>query len=120
MKKLAFLLPLALLAACGEEPAPAPEATATATPEPVSTLPPADEDTFKQVFESTCEGAEPISTAVCKRAMGAQTATCDFGVGEDTALRHELTLAVNETNDGWMIQDADKVCADHGGHHVDQ
>ena len=118
MKKLAFLLPLVLLASCGEEPAPAPEATAT--PEPVSTLPPLDETNFKRIFAESCEGAEPISTSVCKRAMGADTATCDFGVGEDTALRHELTLAVNETNDGWMIEDAENICAEHGGHHVDQ
>lgn len=122
MKNLALLsaLPLLALAACGEEPAPAPEPTETAAPEPVATLPPTDEALLKDVFDTTCQGAESISTSVCKRAMGADTATCEFGVGEDTELRHELTLAANEAGDGWMIQDAEAVCAEHGGHHVDQ
>ena len=119
MKKIALLLPLALLSACGEEPAPEPTATAVATPEPVSTLPAPDAALFKATFAETCEGAEPVNNAVCRRAMGAETVSCEFGLGEDEYLRHDATLAVNETNDGWMLTDAEALCAEHGAHHID-
>jgi hypothetical protein len=120
MNKIAFfaLAPAMLLSACGEEPAPAPVET-VAPAEPVVTLPPADEELFTQLFASTCEGAEPVKTAMCKRSMGADTANCEFGLGEDDALRHEATLAVNEEGTGWFISDAEKICAAHGAHHVE-
>ncbi len=115
---LLALAPAILLAACGEEPAPAPVET-VAPAEPVVALPPADETLFKEIFASTCEGAEPVKTAVCKRAMGADTANCEFGLGEDEALRHDATLAINEEGTGWFISEAEKICAAHGAHHVD-
>ena len=120
MKKLALLLPLFALAACGEEPAPEPTPTETVAPEPVSTLPAPDSDLFKATFAETCEGAEPVNNAVCRRAMGADTVACEFGLGEDEYLRHKATLAVNEANDGWMLADAEALCAEHGAHHVDK
>jgi hypothetical protein len=119
VKKLALILPIALLAACGEEPAPEPTPTEVATPEPVNTLPAPDQELFKTTFAETCEGAEPVNQAVCRRAMGADTVTCEFGLGEDEYLRHSAVLAVNETNDGWMLSDAANLCAEHGAHHVD-
>ena len=120
VKKLALLLPLLALSACGDEPAPEPTETAAAAPEPISTLPAPDAELFKTTFAETCEGAEPVNNAVCRRAMGADTVACEFGLGEDEYLRHDATLAVNETNDGWMLSDAEALCAEHGAHHVDK
>lgn len=119
MKKLALLLPIALLAACGEEPAPEPAPTQVATPEPVSTLPPPDQALFKTTFAETCEGAEPVNEAICRRAMGADNVSCEFSLGEDEYLRHEATLVANEDSTGWMFEDADALCAEHGAHHQD-
>ena len=119
MKKIACLLPIALLAACGEEPAPEPTATEVATPEPVASLPAADQDYFRTKFAETCEGAEPVNNAVCRRAMGAETASCEFGLGEDEYLRHEATLEANEDGTDWQLADADALCTEHGAHHVD-
>ncbi|WP_337191008.1 hypothetical protein [Qipengyuania vulgaris] len=119
MKKLALLLPMFALAACGEEPAPEPAATEVAAPEPESTLPPPDQDFFKTTFAETCEGAEPVNEAVCRRAMGADTVLCEFSLGEDEYLRHEATLAANEDKTGWMLEDSEALCAEHGAHHQD-
>lgn len=109
MKKLAFLLPVFLLAACGEEPAPAP--APTATPEPVATLPATDQDLFAELLAEACPDLEPVNTAVCRRGMGATTVACDYGLGEDEFMRNDATLVVNEAGDGWMIQDPEAVCA---------
>ena len=120
MKKLALLLPLALLTACGEEPAPAPVETAAAAPKPVNTLPAPDQETFTQVFGDACEGAEPVNTAVCKRAgLGSEDVICEFGLGEDTYLRHEATITANEDSTAWVLADPAKICAEHGAHHKD-
>ena len=117
MKHLALLLPIALLAACSEEPAAQPVPTATATPEPVSTIPAPDQDMFKTVFAESCEGAEPVANAMCKRAMGAKDVSCEFGLGEDEYMRHKATLTINEDNTGWVLADPAKICAEHGAHH---
>ena len=118
MKKLALLLPLALLAACAEETAEQPVPAETATPEPVNTLPAPDQATFTQVFGDACEGAEPVNTAVCKRAgMGSPEVICEYGLGEDTYLRHKATITANEDSTAWVLADPAKICAEHGAHH---
>ncbi len=111
MKKFAplSLLSVLALAACGSEPAPAPEPTETVAPEPVSTLAPADEALFKELFAETCPDAEPVNTAVCRRAMGADTASCEFGLGDDEFLRNDATLSV--VDDGWVLSDPETVCS---------
>lgn len=110
MKKFAplSLLPVLALAACGSEPAPAPEPTETVAPEPVSTLAPADETLFKELFAESCPNAEPVNTAFCKRAMGADTASCEFGLGDDDVLRNDAELSV--VDDSWVISDPEAVC----------
>ena len=120
MKKSALLLlvmPILALAACGEEPAPEPAPSVEATPTP--TLAPPDEGLFTEVFAATCPDAEPVATAVCRRAMGADTAQCEFGLGEDEVLRHDATLEIDETGENWMIADAEALCSEHDSHHVD-
>ena len=122
MKTLTLLLPaLALLAACGEEPAPAPAETAAAAtpaPAPTSSLPAPDQATFTAVFAESCEGAEPVNTAVCKRAgLGSKDVVCEYGLGEDTYLRHKATLTANAESTAWTLADPAKICAEHGAHH---
>ena len=118
LKKLALLLPVFALAACGEEPAPEPvETPVVAAPE--IDLPAPDQDLFKATFAETCEGAEPVNQAVCRRAMGADTVACEFGLGEDEFLRHDARLAVNDAGDGWMLDNAEAICAEHGARHLD-
>ena len=119
MKKLALILPVALLAACGEEPAPEQAPTEVAAPEPVSTLPAPDQELFKATFAETCEGAEPVNKAVCRRAMGADSVNCEFSLGEDEYLRNDAKLVTNEANDGWMLENAEALCAEHGAQNVD-
>jgi hypothetical protein len=120
VNKIALLIPFFALAACGQEPAPEPAPTqAAAAPEPVQTLPAPDQALFGKVFAETCEGAEPVSEAVCRRAMGSEEVACEFGLGEDKYLRHDATLAANEDNTGWELKDAEALCAEHGAHHVD-
>ncbi|WP_345725434.1 hypothetical protein [Qipengyuania mesophila] len=117
MKNFALLLPLALLAACGEEPAAQTAPEQVATPEPVTTLPAPDEETFKTAFADSCEGAEPVNVAMCKRSMGAATVSCEYGLGEDEYMRHKATLAAKEDKSGWELADAATICAEHGAHH---
>ena len=116
MTKLLFLIPIAFLAACGQEPAPAPAPTAAATPAKPA-LPSPSLEVFATVFGETCPKAEKVATSVCKRAgMGSDEVLCDFGVGEDTALRHKATLTAGEGK--WILSDAEAVCAEHDSHHV--
>nr|WP_240049017.1 hypothetical protein [Parerythrobacter lutipelagi] len=120
MKKLALaLLPAFALAACGEEPAPAPEQTESAAPAPESTLPAPDQAVFTELFASSCEGAEPVNTAVCRRAMGADEAQCEFGLGEDEYMRHKANITPNDDMTAWVLSDPESICAEHGAHHVD-
>ena len=115
MNKIALLLPVLALAACGQEPAPEAQPTQVATPEPVVTMPPPHEETFRTAFAEACEGAERVNKALCKRAgMGSDEAVCDYGLGDDEYRRHAATLKPNENRSGWMLADAEKVCAEHG------
>ena len=121
MNKLAFILPaFALLTACDQapEPAPAPEQPA---PEPTASLPATDQELFSKVFAETCEGAKPVNTAVCKRAViGSNDAICEFGLGDDTYLRNKATLTANDAGDGWVLADPEKICTEHGATPVEQ
>ena len=119
MKYLAIALPLLALTACGSEPAPKPAPAKTVAPEPESTLPAPDEPLFSAIFASTCEGAEPVSTAFCRRTMGSNEANCEFGLGEDEVLRHNAKLTANEDKTDWVLSDADNICTEHGAHHVE-
>ena len=109
MKKLSFLLPLALLAACGEEPAPEPTATAVATPEPVESLTPPDQAYFTEKYAEQCPEDEAVNTAVCRRAgLGSPDVLCEFGLGEDEYLRNEATLTAGDGD--WVFADPENVC----------
>ncbi|MGB3710639.1 MAG: hypothetical protein WA985_03010 [Erythrobacter sp.] len=120
--KIASALPvlaLLALAACGEEPAPEPQTTTTVEREPVRTLPPPDQALFTEVFAAACEGAEPVNTASCSAAMGADDVTCEFGLGDDEYLRNEAVLEVNDDNTGWNLAEPEAICAEHGGTYTD-
>jgi hypothetical protein len=115
VNKIALLIPVFALAACGQEPAPAPAPTAAAAPAPVSTLPAPDQATFTKAFTAACSGAEAVNEAVCKRAgMGSDDVICDYSLGDDDYLRHKATLNPNPDKTGWLIADAQTVCTEHG------
>ncbi len=119
MIRFAFLFPVVLLAACGSEPEPelepVPNDAVAVALEP--SLPAPNQELFATIFAETCPEAEPVSEALCRRAMGADTVSCEFGVGEDQALRHDARL---EAADGaWRLADAPAICAEHDSHHVD-
>lgn len=111
LTKLAFLLvPLFALAACGEEPAAEVAQTQVATPEPVATLPAPNQALFTQLYADACPGAEPVNTAVCRRAgLGSDEVLCEFGLGEDEYLRNDATLTPGDGQ--WTLADPENVCA---------
>lgn len=116
MNKLALLFPIFALAACGQEPAPEPAPTVAAAPADPA-LPSPTLEVFAATFAETCPAAEKVATSVCKRAgMGSDDALCEFGVGEDTALRHKATLTAADGK--WTLGDAKAVCAEHDSHHA--
>ena len=113
MKKIAFLLPFFVLAACSGEPAAEPTAEATtAAPAPAVTpsLPAPDQALFTAKFAEACPDAKPVKTAVCRRAgMGSSEVNCEFGVGEDEYLRNKATLVAGESE--WTLKDPEALCA---------
>lgn len=123
MKKLFVIAALATLTACGEtaEETTPVVATETAVDETdldeAAALPAPDQAVFAAVFAKTCPAAEPVSTSVCRRAMGADTVSCEFGIGEDEYMRHDAELTAE--GDNWTLADAEQLCANHDSHHVD-
>ncbi len=120
MKKFVLFAAVVTLAACDQSPTAAPEPAATpaaATTPAGPALPSPTQDVFAAVFAETCPAAEKVATSVCKRAgMGSEDVLCEFGVGEDTALRHKATLNAGEGE--WQLADAEAVCAEHDSHHA--
>ncbi|HAL90843.1 MAG TPA: hypothetical protein DCX71_09000 [Erythrobacter sp.] len=109
MNKLALLLPLALLAACGEEPAAQTAPEQVVTPEPIETLPAPDQALLTEKYAEACPDEEPINTAMCKRAgMGSPDVVCEFGLGDDEYLRNKATLTAGEGE--WTFADPENVC----------
>ena len=117
MTKAAFLfLPLLALAACSSEPAAEPTpASTTAVPVPAATssLPAPDQALFTRLHAETCPDAEPVSTAICRRAgFGSEEVTCEYGLGEDEYRRNKATLVPAE--DDWALKDGAAVCEPGG------
>ena len=109
MTKFALLLPLALLAACGDEPAAEPVPTEAAAPEPIETLPAPDQALFTAKYAEACPEEEAVNTAVCRRAgMGSPDVICEFGLGEDEYLRNKATLTDGEGE--WVFAEPENVC----------
>ena len=109
MKNFALLLPLALLAACGEEPAAEPAPAEVAAPEPIETLPAPDQALFTAKYAEACPSEEAVNTAVCKRAgLGSEDVICEFGLGDDEYLRNKATLTAGEGD--WTFADPENVC----------
>ncbi|WP_421992252.1 hypothetical protein [Qipengyuania sp.] len=109
MKNLALLLPLALLAACGEEPAAQVAPEQAATPEPIETLPAPDQALVTEMYAEACPEEDAVNTAVCKRAgLGSPDVICEFGLGDDEYLRNEATLTAGEGE--WTFADPENVC----------
>ena len=111
-KFAAFAAPLALLAACGEEPAPEPVATETVAPEPLVELAAPDEELFTTLWADTCPDAEAVGQAFCQRGMGAEFATCEFALGDDEYTRNDARLEIDETGESWMIADGETLCTE--------
>ncbi len=121
MNKIALLLPVLALAACGSQqeaaPAPTATATATATAAPKPSLPAPDKDTFSALFAKACPKAEKVNQVVCKRAgMGSPEVICEYGLGEDKYLRDEATLVAGDT--AWTLKDPEAMCKKHMEHHA--
>ena len=110
IKTIPALAALALLAACGEEPAAQTAPTEAVTPEPIDTLPAPDQALFTAKYSETCPDSEPVSTAVCKRAgLGSEDVICEYGLGDDEYLRNDATLSAGD--DSWTLADPETVCA---------
>ena len=110
--KLLAIAPLALLAACGEEPAPEPAPVETpVVAEPAApALPAPDEAVFAATFAKTCPNAKPVAVSACKRAgMGSPEVICQYGLGDDEYLRNTTTLVQGESE--WEIADPETTCA---------
>ena len=110
MKKFVLLLPLAFLAACGEEPAPQPvDEAAAPVAEATPSLPAPDQALFTAKYAEACPEDEAVNTAVCKRAgLGSDDVICEFGLGEDEYLRNSATLSAGDGE--WVFAEPDNVC----------
>lgn len=117
-RHLSVTFALIALAACSGEPEPAPTpATATPAAAATPTLPAPDQALFTELFGKACPEAEKVNTAVCKRAgFGSDEVICEYGLGEDTYLRDQATLA--QADGAWTIKDAETVCKAHLDHHA--
>lgn len=111
LNKLAFLfVPLFALAACGEEPAAEVAQTQVATPEAAEAMPAPTQELFTQLYADACPEADPVNTAVCRRAgLSSDEVLCQFGLGEDEYLRNNATLTPGDGQ--WTIADPENVCA---------
>ncbi|WP_238401787.1 hypothetical protein [Altererythrobacter sp. C41] len=110
MKKIALLIPVLALAACGQEPAPEPAPTQTPTAPATPSLPAPDQELLTGMLAEACPELEPVNTAVCKRAgFGSTDVICEYGLGEDEYLRNKATLTTGEGE--WVLADPETVCA---------
>lgn len=111
MKKLAALLLVAPLAACGSaEPAPEPTPTAAVSPspEPEPSLPAPDQPTFTAVFAEACPNAAPVSEAFCKsEGFGKTGFICEFRLGEG---KRQQTTTLMPGEGEWTLVDPAKTC----------
>ena len=111
MKTFAAIASLAILAACGEEPAPEPVPTETATPDPVNTMPPPGVDELTTLVAEACPALKPVNDASCRSAgMGTGAFVCEFSLGTDEYLRNDAKIVLGE-EDAWVLDDPDTVCA---------
>jgi hypothetical protein len=112
VKKLVLLASFAALVACSQEPAaePTPAATTAVAPAATPSLPAPDQALFTRLYAEACPAAEPVSTAVCRRAgMGSDEVLCEYGLGEDEYRRNQATLVA--ADGAWTLRDAEATCA---------